>query len=158
MEHRDIFDIIMDWKIMKPFNPFYKKHREGLLYLLFGGLTFFFALAVYTILLSVFNVHELVSNAISWVCGVTFSFFTTKKWVFLNHNWKLKYVISQLISFFGARLATLFLQELLLYIFVTQLGFNAIGMKIITEIINIILNYLVSKFIIFKKKQNSKVG
>ena len=158
MEHRDIFDIIMDWKILKPFNPFYKKYREGLLYLLFGGLTFFLALAIYALLLKVFNVHELISNAISWVCGVTFSFFTTKKWVFLNHNWKFKYVVSQLISFFGARLATLILQEILLYVFVTRFGFNAIVMKIITEIINIILNYLVSKFIIFRRKQNDKVG
>lgn len=150
--HHDIFDLIIEWPLMRPFRPFYYKHKEGLLYLLFGGLTVLLAIFVYIILLRGFHIHELISNIISWIAGVTFSFFTTKKWVFLDSNWGLSYVFHQMLNFYIARLGTLLLQEILIYIFITRLHFNDVGIKIATEIINIILNYLVSKFIIFVKK------
>lgn len=86
---------------MELFRPFYKKHREAVRYLFFGGWTFFIGIVVYAVLVSIFGIYELVSNAISWVCGVTFSYFTTKRWVFLNDNWKPKYVIFQMGSFFA---------------------------------------------------------
>lgn len=147
----DIFDLIMDWRIMKPFYPVFKKYREGLLYLFFGGITFLLAIGVYILFMRVFGVHELVSNVISWVCGVTFSYFTTKKWVFLDYRWAFRYVISQMGGFYMARLATLLLQEVLIYIFISCLGWHDIGVKTTTEVINIVLNYFVSKFVIFTK-------
>ena len=150
IRERDFFDQLMDWCIMKPFRHVYYKHREGLLYLFFGGLTVLLAVFVYVILLRGFGIHELISNIVSWIAGVTFSFFTTKKWVFLDRNWQVKYVIRQIFDFYMARLATLLLQEVLIYIFITRMRFNDVGVKIVTEFINIVLNYLVSKFIIFR--------
>ena len=135
---------------MKPFHAIYYKHREGLLYLFFGGITVFLGVVVYIVLLRGFGIHELISNVISWIAGVTFSFFTTKKWVFLDRNWQVKYVVHQMFDFYIARLVTLLLQEVLIYIFITRLRFNDVGVKIVTEFINIVLNYLVSKFIIFR--------
>ena len=38
-ERKDILDRIMDWRVFKPLQPFYQRHKEVLLYLLFGGLT-----------------------------------------------------------------------------------------------------------------------
>ena len=149
----DFFDSIMEVRFMKPFCPVYYKHREGLLYLLFGGLTVLLAVFVYVALLRGFGIHELISNVISWIAGVTFSFFTTKKWVFLDRNWQIKYVIRQMFDFYMARLATLLLQEVLIYIFITRMRFNDVGVKIVTEFINIVLNYLVSKFIIFRSSK-----
>lgn len=148
---RGIFDWIMGWDVTKPFRSFYEKHRETLLYLFFGGLTFFIGVVIYAVLIRLFSIHELISNVISWICGVSFSYFTTKKWVFMNYDWGLKYVMFQMVSFFSARLATLLLQEVLLYIFTIRIGWNGIWVKICTDIINIILNYLVSKFWIFRK-------
>ena len=152
-DSKDIFDHIMEIRVLSPFFPLYRKYKEGLLYLFFGGLTFFLAIAVYVILLRCFGVHELISNVVSWICGVTFSFFTTKKWVFRNNNWELGFITKQIAGFYAARLATLLLQEILLYIFITRMSWNDIGVKIVTEMINIILNYLVSKFIIFSRSE-----
>lgn len=123
--------------------------KEGLLYLFFGGITFFIGIDTYIFLINIYEVHELIANVVSWICGVTFSFFTTKKWVFRNDNWNAGFIIRQLGGFYLARLVTLLLQELLLYAFITRMRWNPIGIKIFTEIINIILNYLVSKFVIF---------
>lgn len=150
-EKRDIFDAIMDIKILKPLNPFYKKHKEGLLYLFFGGLTFLLVTVVYAWLEQGIDVNPLVANIISWITGVTFSFFTTRKWVFESTVNTFKEIIVQMAGFYAARTATLLLQELLILIFVVWLGFNSIVIKICTEIINIILNYIVSKLVIFKK-------
>lgn len=138
---------------MRMFGCFAEKKvaKEGLLYLFFGGLTFFLAIFVYWVFTYCFNIQELVSNVISWVIGVTFSFFTTRKWVFRQ---KLKGAVDlavQMASFFAARLATLLLQEILLYVFVVLFSYGSIYVKMGTEMVNIVLNYLVSKFVIFRK-------
>lgn len=146
---KELFDTIMELRMMAFFKHIYKKHKEGLLYLFFGGLTFFLSVAIYTILIKCFSVHELIANAVSWFCGVIFSFFTTKIWVFKNNIWQGRYILKQLLEFFTARLATLVLQEMLLYIFVTRMSCNEISVKIFTEIQNIVLNYIASKFIVF---------
>ena len=151
-ESTDIFDRIMELETMRPIRPIYRKYREGLLYLFFGGLTFFMSIVVFALLNMAFGINPLVSNAVSWIVGVTFSFFTTRRWVFRAEAEGLSEILHQMGEFGAARLATLGLQELLLYIFITQIGFESMTVKVLTEIINIILNYLASKFIIFRKK------
>lgn len=148
---QDIFDKVMKIGILKPIFPIYSRHKEGVLYLFFGGITFSIGICIYVLLFNVFAVHELISNFVSWICGVTFSFFSTKKWVFKNSDWRWIIVIKQMINFYMARLATLLLQEGLLFLFVTLLKWDGIKVKLCTEIINIIINYIVSKFIIFKR-------
>lgn len=151
-ESKDIFDKIIDLPSLRRYKPIYTKYKEGILYLFFGGITFFLALAVFAGLYYVIGVNVLIANGCSWIAGVTFSFFTTRLWVFQSMTKGLDLLIRQMAEFLSARLATLLLQEILLFIFVTMLGLSSMGIKIITEVINIILNYLVSKFIIFKRK------
>lgn len=150
-KENDLFDKIMGAWLLKPLYPIYKRYKEGLLYLFFGGLTFLLVVCMYAILDVIFGVDPLVANVISWLSGVTFSFFTTRKWVFNSAAIGRKALLSQMAEFGGARLATLFLQELFIYFFVTCMGMLSLVIKLITEIINIVLNYLVSKFIIFRK-------
>lgn len=151
-ERKDIFDRIMDLPPLKRCKPIYTKYKEGILYLFFGGITFFLALSVFAGLYYVAGVDVLIANGCSWVAGVTFSFFTTRTWVFQSMKKGLTLLIRQIAEFLSARFATLLLQEILLFIFVAMMGLNSMVIKIITEVINIILNYLVSKFIIFKRK------
>lgn len=153
MREKDIFDKIMEIKLFKPIYPFYKKYKEGLLYLFFGGLTVIVVIGIYIVLNIVISVDPLIANAISWLCGVLFSFFTTRKWVFNSTTSRLRELISQVIRFGVARLATLLLQELLIYIFVSCMELPSVFIKICTEIINIIINYLVSKRFIFSKRK-----
>lgn len=151
MEKNDIFDIIMEQKLFRPFEPFCRKYKEGLLYLFFGGLTFFLAIGVYVALNQVTKIGVLVANAVSWFAGITFSFFATRKWVFKIETSGLKLLFIQMIEFCVARIATFVLQEILLYIFIIMMRFDSILIKVCTEGINIMLNYLVSKFWVFKK-------
>ncbi len=151
-DRKDIFDVIMSWKLFNPLYPFYRKYKEGLLYLFFGGLTFFLTIGIYTILNQFFIIDALVSNIVSWIAGVSFSFFMTRKWVFNSKEEGMKVMLAQMREFGAARLATLILQEILLYIFITRFRCNSLFIKICTEIINITINYLVSKFLIFRKR------
>lgn len=151
-ESVDIFDKLIDLPILRRFKGVYTKYKEGLLYLFFGGLTFFLAIIVFVIFSKGIGLNVLYSNIISWVSGVTISFFTTRKWVFKTRANGLTETFIQMTEFYLARVATLGLQELLLYVFVTKMEYNSIYVKIMTEVINIILNYLVSKFLIFRKR------
>ena len=63
-DRKDIFDVIMSWKLFNPLYPFYRKYKEGLLYLFFGGLTFFLTIGIYTILNQFFIIDALVSNIV----------------------------------------------------------------------------------------------
>lgn len=150
-QKEDIFDLMMHLPGLKVFSPLYKKYREALLYLFFGGLTFFIGIGIYVWMNTHLGINALIANIVSWIAGVTFSFFTTKRWVFRFKSKGIKTLFQQIFNFYTARLTTLGLQELLLYIFINLLGYGSTLTKICTEIINIILNYLVSKFIIFKK-------
>lgn len=139
-------------KIYKALYPFCKKYKELILYLFVGGCTVVVAISIFAYLTRVLNINPLYANAVSWVTGVLFSFFTTRRWVFQAHKNSFSVLLKQLFEFCSARALTLLLQEVLIYIFIIKLNLNSMVVKICTEIINIILNYLVSKFIIFRQR------
>ena len=60
----------------------------------------------------------------------------------------------QILGFFGGRVFTLIVEEMLLAIFITWMGCNAIAVKLVAQIIVIILNYVISKVLVFKKHGN----
>ena len=130
----------------------YKRHKEGVLYLFFGGMTFCVGIGTYALFNIVFSVNVLMANALSWCAGVSFAFFTNRKWVFEADNGDRRDFWKQLYLFAGARILTLLIQEMLLYIFVTLIMLPNLPTKIITEIVNIILNYLLSKIVVFNRK------
>ena len=81
-EKRDIFDRMMALPILNIFEPFYKKNKEVLLYLLFGGLTFIVSIATYAVFNVSMGINELIANVMSWVLAVLFAFATNRVWVF----------------------------------------------------------------------------
>ncbi len=127
----------------------YRAHREGCLYLLFGGLTFCIGIATYAFFNIIVSLNAFVSNVISWSAGVTFAFFTNRKWVFKANSNKKRYFWRQFYMFISVRIITLGIQESLLYILIIWVRFPSLWAKFITEIINIILNYILSKWIVF---------
>ncbi len=148
---RDIFDKIMSLPILRIFEPFYQAHREGLLYLFFGGITTFLSLGMFTYIELFTPINELVNNVIVWIVCVLFQFFTNRTWVFESHVETWKDFFGQMASFFGGRLFTLGVEELMLLIFITWLGFNAILIKLVAQVVIVVLNYVISKLFIFKK-------
>lgn len=135
------------------FYEIYKEHKEGINYLIFGGLTTVLSLAVYYILtftiLNPKNAIELqIANVISWIVGFLFAYFTNRKYVFES---KTNNVKGEFFKFFLSRIFTLILDMVIMFLFVTLLHFNNKIMKIVSQIIVIVGNYILSKFIVFNK-------
>jgi len=131
----------------------YQKYKEIINYLIFGFLTTVISLGTYYLLtmtiLNPNNPIELqITNVISWIVAVNFAYFTNRKYVFNSKN---KKIFSEMIKFYLARIASLLIDMLLMYILVSKLKYNDKIMKIIVQIVVIVMNYIFSKVIIFKK-------
>ena len=146
----DIFDRLMHLPVLRIFEPFYKKHKEVLLYLLFGGLTTVVSIASFALLTSGLGMNELVANVISWILSVLFAYVTNRTWVFAAKADTKAGIAREIASFFGGRIATLLVEEAILAVFITWLGFAALPVKIAAQIVVIVLNYVISKFFVFK--------
>lgn len=148
----DIFDRIMRLPLLRFFYPFYEKHREGLLYLFFGVLTTAVSWGSFYLLYYVASLDELTANLLSWCAAVTFAFATNRIFVFAAKGNLLR----EALSFLASRLTTLLFEEGWILLFVTLLSFEAMWVKIAGNVFVLILNYLLSKFFVFKKDKNDK--
>lgn len=151
---RDIFDKIMSLPVLRIFEPFYKKYKDILLYIFFGGLTTIVSFVTFWVCCDFFEIHELVSNTISWVASVTFAFFTNRIWVFSAPTKTWGEFFKQAAEFYGGRIFTYVFEQVCILIFVTILSFNELLIKLLANIGVLILNYLISKFLVFRKKEN----
>ena len=130
----------------------YMKYKEKILYLFFGVLTTLISLLTYYILtftiLNVENSLELqIANIISWITGILFAYFTNREYVFNSNNENIK----EFIKFILSRIFTLLLDMLIMYVFVTKLKYNNIIIKLVSQVVVIVPNYILSKLIVFKK-------
>ena len=139
---------------MKKIIKFYKSHEEIINYLIVGGLTTVVSLGVYYLLtFSIMDANKplelQITNIISWICAVLFAYFTNRKFVFKQKN---KSNLKEGISFVSSRISTLLIDMFLMYLFVTVLCFNDKIIKLVVQVIVTVLNYILSKFIVFKKE------
>ncbi len=151
-EKKDIFDKIMSLPVLNILEPFYKKYKEALLYLFFGGLTFFLSIFLFWFMDEVLHFNELINNTIDWVICVAFQFFTNRTWVFDGKVDTRKDFFKQAGSFTLGRLFTLVVEDILIFIFITMMGLPKMPVKLGATFVVIVLNYIISKLIVFKKK------
>jgi putative flippase GtrA len=124
-----------------------KKHSEIIAYLFFGGLTVLFNMVIYYFTL-LFTPSDIVANSIAYVLSVLFAYFTNSRFVFRKKmQWK------SFLSFFGMRIGIIFVDNGGLW-FLLHIGLNRFVSKSLSAAIVIILNYIFSKFFIFKEKKN----
>ena len=128
------------------------KYKQFLLYALFGGLTFVVSVMSYGFFCTLLAFNELFSNLLSWILAVSFAFFTNRIWVFQSPTNTSREFFHQLLKFFSSRLATLGVEEIILLLFVTIMNLPNMLVKIAAQIIVIILNYILSKKVIFTSK------
>lgn len=148
----DIFDRIMHLPGLRILEPFYKMHKEVLMYLFFGGIAFFLNIALFVLFHGIMQITELIANIICWVLCVLFQFFTNRTWVFDGHVDGPAAFFKQMGSFFGGRVFTLLVEEIILAIFITWLGLNSMIVKLVAQVVVIVLNYVVSKLFVFKNE------
>lgn len=120
-------------------------------YLFFGVLT---TLVNYAVYLPVYNYAGLsasVSNMIAWVVAVAFAYLTNKPFVFKSNDWSVKTVIPELTKFVGCRVASGAAETVILLVTVDLLGWNGNIWKLVTSVLVVVLNYVGSKLLVFKK-------
>lgn len=138
--------------MMEKLKALFRKHYDILVYLVFGVLTTVVNYIVYLPCYNLLGFSSSVSNMVAWVAAVAFAYVTNKPFVFRSHDWSAKTVIPELTKFIGTRLGSGGLETLILLIFVDLLGMNGNLWKLITSVLVVILNYIGSKLLVFRKK------
>ena len=131
-------------------------NKETISYLIFGVLTtiinivvFWFAERELAFIMSE-DAASLVGNVIAWVISVAFAFVTNKLFVFESKSMAFKVVMAELTGFVIARLLSLAFDEGFMFVAIVLLGMNSLLAKIISNVFVVIINYVLSKFFIFK--------
>lgn len=135
----------------------YKKNKELINYIIFGVLTTAVNWVIYTFVANIIGIDINVANIIAWLGAVLFAYFTNKHFVFESKNWHMSLVIKELSLFFGSRMVSGVVEiggfSLLVLIGIDQTMFGIKGFvtKAFISIFVIVLNYIFSKLLVFKK-------
>ncbi len=134
--------------------------KETVLYIFFGVLTAVVNLTTLSLLIKFIDI--LIANVIAWVAAIAFSFIANKLFVFKSKGKSFKAVLAEILSFAGARVLTLSIEELGLLVLIKWLHLDVpltlpfvsgeIVIKVIVSILVIVINYIFNKFLIFRKK------
>ena len=137
---------------------FLKKHKSVILYIIFGGLTTVVDWSVSFLLYYLWGeaidatpilLHG--ANVIAWVAAVAFAYVTNRIWVFESKRRGFVPIVCEIAAFAGGRVLTLILQEVIMAVFCTWLGLNEYLFKLVAAVLVVILNYFISKLLVFRK-------
>ena len=136
------------------------RYREPLLYLIFGALTTLVDWAVSFTLYriwgeaieqTVFLIHA--ANVLAWAAAVLFAYVTNRLWVFQSPRRGLWPILAEFFGFAGGRVLTLLLQEGIFFVFFDLLALNEYAIKLVAAVLVVVLNYIISKLLVFRKKR-----
>ena len=106
---------------------------------------------VYLPCYNILGMSAATSNMIAWVVAVAFAYLTNKPWVFKSHDWSLQTVVPELTKFVGCRIGSGALETGIIFLTVDLLNWNGNAMKLVTSVLVVILNYIGSKLLVFRK-------
>ena len=129
-----------------------EKYWDILSYLFFGGLTTVVNYIVYLPCYNYLGISAAVSNVIAWVVAVVFAYLTNKPFVFRSYDWSWQTVGPELTKFVGCRIGSGLLETAIIFITVDCMHFDGNIWKLITSVLVVVLNYVASKWLVFKKK------
>ena len=87
---------------------------------------------------------------IRWVAGVVFGYFTNRRFVFKSKNPDM---LKEAAGFASSRLVTLFLDMFVMWLLPTIFHVNDWIATFISAVLVTVMNYIFSKFIVFRKKK-----
>lgn len=126
-----------------------EKLKEVFAYLVFGVLTTIINIISFYIFNNLLNIDYLIANIISWLLSIIFAYITNKNYVFKNHK---ENNFKTFILFISSRLTTLLLDMAFMILLIEKIQISEINSKIIVQILVVVINYLLSKLIVFKDK------
>ena len=139
---------------MKKIKELFFKYKSFIMYVFFGVCTTLLNWGSYYLCYNVAGIPNVPSTIIAWVLAVAVAFITNKLWVFDSRSFEKKTLFHEIWTFTAARLATGILDVGIMYLTVDVLGWNSTLWKLLSNIIVIILNYVFSKLVVFKRKNS----
>lgn len=140
---------------MKKIRELIVKYWDILSYLFFGGLTTLVNFLVYFPLYNWLHWPGVLSNVLAWAVSVAFAYLTNKPFVFKSHDWSRATVLPELSKFVGCRVGSGLLETVVIWFFVDLMHCNGNWIKIIVSVLVVVLNYVASKWLVFKKKEKT---
>lgn len=134
----------------------YRKYEEGINYLFWGGVAFVLSMVLFYIFANIMMLDEQIANIITWVICVIFAYLTNRTFVFKSKTTGAKAVTKEFVDFTAARLATLVLENAVLFICIDLFLWHNMLAKLLGQFLVIVSNYVLSKLWIFKKKESNE--
>ena len=135
----------------------YKKYKSVILYLFFGGLTTIVNIGTYFVLSRSGLFNTVINTSIAWLAAVIFAYVTNKIWVFESKAQGFKANFKEFSSFMTCRILTGGMDVVIMFVFVDLLKCNDMIVKIASNVLVVILNYIGSKLFVFKNKDKVEV-
>lgn len=130
----------------------YEKNKDIILYVFFGICTTVINVLLYAVFARQMHLGTMVSTVLAWVLAVLFAYITNRRWVFKSKAHSVKEIVVEVWAFFLCRIATGMLDWAMMFVFVEKFLLNDVFIKMIANMAVIVLNYIGSKCVIFKKK------
>ena len=134
----------------------YRKYEEGISYLFWGGVAFVLSMVLFYIFANIMVLDEQIANIITWVICVIFAYLTNRTFVFKSKTTGAKAVTKEFVDFTAARLATLVLENAVLFVCIDLFLWHNMLAKLLGQFLVIVSNYVLSKLWIFKKKESNE--
>lgn len=138
--------------MMKAVHALLYQYRELVSYVFWGAATTLVNYGAYFLLTEGLRIHYLAGNCVAWAVSVLFAYFVNKLFVFQSRTWAWQVALRELWQMTASRLLTLGLETAILWIFVDMLHYGDTIVKLAASVVVVAANYVLSKFVIFKKK------
>lgn len=137
---------------MTHIKKFLSTYKNLISYVFFGVCTTIVNVVTYYCCFNIVAMNNVTATVIAWILAVLFAYVTNKLWVFESRSFDKDVLIKEIPAFFGCRLATGILDVGIMYVAVDVANANGTVWKIVSNVLVIIINYVASKLVIFKKK------
>ena len=135
-----------------------RKYKSFIAYVVFGVLTTLINIITYAVCYEHLHIANVPSNIIAWTLAVSFAFITNKLWVFGSKNMSLRTILNELWKFITARLTVGLIDLAIMYVAVDICHGPGVVFKVVAGIVTIILNFVLSKLVVFRKAKSDKQG
>lgn len=136
----------------------FEKYKETILYLVFGVLSTIVNIVTYLFFTRIIKLDVLVANSIAWLVAVLFAYITNKFFVFESKETNFKFLIKEFTSFASCRILSGVTEMGLMYVMIDLMAINDFIVKITTNVVVVVLNFIFSKLIIFKSTVDNKLN
>lgn len=143
---------------MDTLKQLFYQYKEPITYLFWGVMSTIANVVTYWICYDVCHISNMASTLVAWIVAVIMAFITNKLWVFESRNTSWEEDLKEFFSFIGFRIVSEIFDLGIMYWAVDLMGMNGLFWKIVANVIVVILNYIFSKFIIFKKPSASSTS